>query len=52
MPWVKIGQGSYNTAYKDENSTLVFKVQLDKSNTDTPERSVRLWNEINNNLHL
>jgi hypothetical protein len=49
--WKVLGSGSYNTAYVNNKKTLVFKVQLDSNDmTDLPERSVRLWNEINSHI--
>ena len=50
MKWIRIGKGSYNVAYRSEDSRLVFKVAQDDSPTDIPERSVRLWNLLNPNL--
>jgi hypothetical protein len=49
--WSKIGEGSYNVAYKNSGSTKVLKIQKNNEDQlDTPERSVRLWNEINPNM--
>lgn len=45
--WSKIGAGNYNTAYRSSNRQWVFKVQHHAHETDHPNRSVRLWNEIN-----
>lgn len=47
MKWILLGHGSYNMAYRNEDSTLVFKAALNDSPTDVPERSVRLWNLLN-----
>ncbi len=50
MKWKKLGEGSFNVAYRSDNGNghLIFKVCLDKNMpTDLPERSVRLWNMIN-----
>lgn len=51
MKWTRIGKGSYNIAYRNEDSTLVFKAAQDDSPSDLPERSVRLWNLINPHLY-
>lgn len=50
MRWIPLGHGSYNMAYRNEDSTLVFKAALNDSPTDRPERSVRLWNLLNPHL--
>lgn len=51
MGWTKLGKGAFNFAYKSDDGKSVFKVQQDASEkTDTPDRSVRLWNEINPHL--
>jgi len=52
--WKKIGHGSYNTVYLSSDGRKVLKIQR-KHNTkdaeyDCPERSVRLWNEINSHI--
>lgn len=48
MPqWTPLGQGTYNYAYVNSSKTEVLKIQKQPSATDTPERSVRLWNQIN-----
>ena len=52
--WKKIGQGSYNTVYLSSDGRKVLKIQR-KHNTkdaeyDFPERSVRLWNEVNSHI--
>lgn len=53
--WEKLGEGSFNVAYVNEDRTEVFKVQKSMGQygyvppTDGPERSARLWNEINSN---
>src|SRR5579862_5463842 len=48
--WKLLGQGSFNTVYKSSDNKLVFKVQHKHGSTDTPYRSVRLWNQINPHL--
>ncbi|MDI1353230.1 MAG: hypothetical protein PSV35_10775 [bacterium] len=48
--WRKIGAGAYNTAYVSDDGKSVLKIQKNPTETDDPERSVRLWNEINPNL--
>lgn len=48
--WVFLGKGSYNVAYKSIDGTEVLKIQRGKTKTDSPERSVRLWNAINAHL--
>ncbi len=53
--WEKLGEGTFNVAYVNEDKTKVFKVQKSLGPqgyvppTDGPERSARLWNEINHN---
>lgn len=55
MPkWKKLGSGSFNDAYVDEEKQFVLKVRQKKPGlnadltiADSPERSVRLWNLIN-----
>ena len=52
MPaWDFLGEGSYNNVYKSQDGTSVFKVQKKLGDwtdaSDTPERSVRIWNDIN-----
>ena len=47
--WRYIGNGSYNVVYQCENT--VYKIQRPCTShvrPDLPERSVRVWNEINN----
>lgn len=49
----ELGAGSYNTAYRSGNSQgdLVFKLIKNKEDkTDLPERSVRVWNQVNPGL--
>ena len=48
--WQRIGAGNYNRVFRSEDRKLVLKVQLNASDTDSPERSVRLWNLINSHL--
>lgn len=45
--WIFLGEGSYNKVYISEDHTVVLKIQKNSSGTDTPRRSVRLWNAIN-----
>src|SRR3989338_631154 len=48
MPrWKKLGEGTYNVAYVSDDGKSVLKIQKSDDKTDTPERSVRLWNTIN-----
>lgn len=52
VEWTKLGSGSYNQVYISKDRKHVFKIRhagLDAidSRPDVPERSVRLWNEIN-----
>ncbi len=53
--WKKLGAGNFNDAYVDHEADRVLKIQkkeLCDSDLllDIPERSVRLWNEINSDL--
>ncbi|WP_133129528.1 hypothetical protein [Legionella yabuuchiae] len=48
--WQYLGRGTYNIAYVSDDGRSVLKIQRNRSETDTPERSVRLWNAINPNL--
>lgn len=55
MAWEILGQGNFNRVSVDYDLSLVLKVQkqnLAESDLtlDIPERSVRLWNEINGDL--
>lgn len=51
MPWKKLGEGAFNTAYVNDEETLVFKKPQNGGDaTDTPERAVRIWNEINSHI--
>ncbi len=43
----KLGEGGFNTAYLSDENDFVFKINFNPSATDTPERSVRLWDAIN-----
>ena len=46
--WTKIGDGSYNVVYQSEDGSQVLRIQKDANLPyDTPERSMRLWNEFN-----
>ena len=47
--WSVLGGGTYNDVYINKEQTLVLKMQKNNAKTDDPERSVRLWNEINPN---
>jgi len=56
--WEKLGSGTYNNAYINKSGKKVLKIQkksfgIFKINPayDAPERSVRLWNELNPHLH-
>lgn len=49
IKWSFLGGGSYNEVYINKERTLVLKIQKNNAKTDDPERSVRLWNEINPN---
>jgi len=56
--WEKLGSGTYNNAYLSKSGKKVLKIQKKsfgkvKINPayDAPERSVRLWNELNPHLH-
>ncbi|WP_454781696.1 hypothetical protein [Legionella sp. WA2022007384] len=53
--WRKMGKGSFNVAYSNEQNTLVFKVPLldDKNKNaklDKGKRPQELWNLLNSNL--
>ena len=54
--WIFLDEGTYNKVYVDKNRTTVLKIAKKASinqngiNLDSPERSVQLWNEINNPL--
>ncbi|MFI4963241.1 MAG: hypothetical protein ACHP6H_05225, partial [Legionellales bacterium] len=49
--WSFWGQGAFNTVYKSKDGKSVLKIQKNKKDlSDTPERSVRIWNEINSHL--
>ncbi|PJD93220.1 MAG: hypothetical protein CK424_03265 [Legionella sp.] len=49
--WRVLGTGAFNVAYLNRSGTLVFKsMHNDVFGADTPERSVRLWNQLNPNL--
>lgn len=44
----KLGEGTYNRTYLIEDGKSVFKVQKKSDHcADKPERSVRIWNQIN-----
>ncbi|MBP6919190.1 MAG: hypothetical protein KBB94_09775 [Legionellaceae bacterium] len=49
--WRPLAGGSFNQVYINNEATLVFKeAHSIEFSTDTPERSVRLWNLLNPNL--
>ena len=53
--WTRLGAGSYNIAYRSDDGLQVLKIQKKKGATpigeyDSPQRSVRLWNELNPKL--
>ncbi len=49
--WKSLAGGAFNQVYINSDATLVFKeVHNTEFGTDTPERSVRLWNLLNPNL--
>ncbi|MDR3502441.1 MAG: hypothetical protein P4L79_07645 [Legionella sp.] len=50
MLWTKFGEGQYNSVFRNEDHSLVLKIQKREGIADAPERSVRLWNEINPHL--
>lgn len=51
MAWTRLGGGTYNRTYRSADSRTVLKVQRDsREATDTPLRSVRIWNQINTDL--
>ncbi|MCW8451300.1 hypothetical protein [Legionella quinlivanii] len=50
MPWKKLGGGSFNTTYVNVEKGEVLKIQKECYETDLPQRSVRLWNEINSHI--
>lgn len=52
MPeWEFLGAGMFNNAYRSSDGKSVLKIAKQAQNeTDTPQRSVRLWNQINSHL--
>jgi len=49
--WHELSHGSFNITYISDDGTVVFKsVYNDEYKTDTPERSVYLWNIMNPDL--
>lgn len=50
MLWTSFGEGQYNKVFRNEDHSLILKIQKKDNIADTPERSVRLWNEINPHL--
>ena len=50
MEWEYLGEGGINTAYINKTRTEVFKRQHRSTSTDLPERSVQLWNLINDHI--
>lgn len=65
MLWHLLGEGNYNVAYRNDDSSLVLKIPKKKYKAkdgghaipdfmlaaDEPLRAVRLWNLINPHLH-
>jgi hypothetical protein len=49
--YTELGSGQYNDAYLSPGKDQVLKIQKNPAHSDTPERSVRLWNSINPDLH-
>lgn len=48
MGWgKKLGEGVYNLAYLSDDGKLVLKIPKKASGCDSPERAVRVWNELN-----
>ena len=47
MPWQKLGEGTFNTVYVNDDKRCVLKIPKDVNQSDAPERAVRLWNELN-----
>ena len=52
LKWTKLGRGTYNQAYLSDDKKLVLKIQREDLKLvdipmDLPERSVRIWNEVN-----
>ena len=46
--WSYLGQGTWNYVFVNQDKTRVLKISVaDDNNLDAPERSVRLWNQIN-----
>ncbi|MDF1655606.1 MAG: hypothetical protein P1U34_10895 [Coxiellaceae bacterium] len=50
MVWHLLGSGSFNTVYINEDRTEVFKLRHALFDSDLPDRSVRLWNLINDHI--
>ena len=50
MLWTEFAEGRYNRVFHNEDYSLVLKIQKGNSIADAPERSVRLWNELNPHL--
>lgn len=52
ITWAPLKSGEYNDVYKSSDGLWVLKIQKSDINKevvdlDTPERSVRIWNELN-----
>lgn len=48
IEWEYLAHGSFNVAYRSQDGTQVLKIpRYTDERTDTPERAVRLWNELN-----
>ncbi len=51
IKWKDLGKGSYNNTYISPDGLSVLKVcHKEDAKTDSPERSVRIWNELNPDL--
>ena len=53
--WSELGRGEYNEVYQSKDKQHVLKIQRadlskNEQRPDLPERSVRIWNEINPDL--
>lgn len=49
--WIFLDEGTFNKVYYNSDRTAVLKIQKDNDGAmDTPERSVRIWNEINSDV--
>jgi hypothetical protein len=50
MGWEKIGEGSYNVAYRSDDGKSVLKIPKKGIGCDEPVRAARVWNELNPTL--